>query len=49
MCSTAGNPVDVFDQEQISYWHKHDHSKPVVVANLPECKRCTRAAEKLEG
>lgn len=43
LCTTDSNPVQVWDQEAMSALDRqYFRNKPTVVADLPECKKCTR-------
>lgn len=42
LCTTANNPVDVWDQDAMDVVAQQYRSKRVTIADLPECKKCTR-------
>jgi hypothetical protein len=46
LCSTDSNPVRVWDQDGMDATAERYHTKPTVVAALPECKKCARILAK---
>jgi hypothetical protein len=42
LCSNEGNPVQVWDQDGVDSNVEVYRTRAVVVADLPECKKCAR-------
>lgn len=42
LCTTEDNPVQVWDQDGVNSNAEQYRTKAIVIADLPECKKCAR-------